>query len=358
MKLDVRQQKIVDATENKILCLAASGSGKTRVLTERIKRLLLSGVKPADIIAITFTNMAAEEIKKRLPDSAEGMYIGTIHGYANFICILNGFDTTTILQRGKFEMLIEKGLLCTKFPKVKHLLVDEFQDTCPKEFAFMEKIPAENKLFIGDERQFIYGFKGSSDKYLKNMFKDVEYTKYFLTKNYRSAPNIIRFADEFLYSMEKLSPPTEPAKEKDGEIVKCSLVDAIEEITWSQDWKNWFILCRTNAEVEEAIRLCNINNIPNVSFRKGEINLDEFERLVKENKVKVLTIHAAKGWESPNVIVVGAKIYNQDEQRICYVAATRAENRLYWCPSSVKKGTAQKNLRRKIPAKSMELMQF
>lgn len=358
MKLDVRQQKIVDATEDKILCLAASGAGKTRVLTERIKRLLSSGVKPTDIIAITFTNMAAEEIKKRLPALAEGMYIGTIHGYANFICILNGFDTTKILHDGKFDVLIDKGLLCTRFQKVKHLLVDEFQDTCPKEFAFMEKIPAENKFFIGDERQFIYGFKGSSDKYLRDMYRDVAYTKYFLTKNYRSAPNIIRFADDFLYGMEKLSPPTEPVKEKNGEIVKCSLTNAIEEITWDQDWKNWFILCRTNAEVEEAIRLCNINDIPNVSFRKSEINLEEFERIVKENKVKVLTIHAAKGWESPNVIVVGAKRYNQDEQRICYVAATRAENRLYWCPSTVKRGTTQKNPRRKIPAKEIELMQF
>lgn len=358
MKLDIRQQKVVEAKEKRILCLSASGSGKTRVLTERIKRLLSEGAKPADIVAITFTNMAAEEIKKRLPTQAAGIFIGTIHAYANYICLLNGFDTSEYISQKKFEKLIEKALVLSRYPKIKHLLVDEFQDTCPSEFAFMEKIPAENRFFIGDERQFIYSFKGSSDKYLRTLYRDCNYTKYYLTKNYRSAPNIIRFAEGFIGSIDKISPSSEPVKKKDGEIVKCSLQDAVEEITWDQDWQNWFILCRTNAEVEEAIRICDFRNIPNVSFKKSEINLEEVERIIKEDKVKILTIHAAKGWESPNVIVMGARTYNQDEQRICYVAATRAQERLYWCPSTLRRYAMPREPRRNTPKSDTKIMKF
>jgi superfamily I DNA/RNA helicase len=51
------------------------------------------------------------------------------------------------------------------------------------------------------------------------------------------------------------------------------------------------------------------------------------------NAVKVMTIHTAKGLESPNVIVIGAKTYCAEERRIAYVAATRAETNLYWCPA-------------------------
>lgn len=59
----------------------------TRVLIERVKRLLNEGVKPSNIICITYTNMAAEEMKERLSD-AQGIgdsFIGTIHSFANKI---------------------------------------------------------------------------------------------------------------------------------------------------------------------------------------------------------------------------------------------------------------------------------
>lgn len=59
----------------------------TRVLIERIKKLILDGVPPSNIVAITFTNMAAEEMKERLIDvpSIGDCFIGTIHSFANKI---------------------------------------------------------------------------------------------------------------------------------------------------------------------------------------------------------------------------------------------------------------------------------
>ena len=52
---------------------------------------------------------------------------------------------------------------------------------------------------------------------------------------------------------------------------------------------------------------------------------------MKDNRVKVLTIHSSKGLENKNVIVTGALLYSEEERKIAYVAATRAENALYWC---------------------------
>ena len=92
IKLDSQQQSVVYSTSNNILVVAGAGSGKTRVLTERIKYLIESGVKPSSIIAITFTNLAAEEMRERLKD-VQGIgdaFIGTIHSFANKIMGMSG----------------------------------------------------------------------------------------------------------------------------------------------------------------------------------------------------------------------------------------------------------------------------
>lgn len=84
MELNTRQRKAVESMDQYILCLASAAGGKTRVLTERIRYLIeVRKVKPQDIVAFCYTNMAADEIKERIGDACHGAYIGTIHGYAN-----------------------------------------------------------------------------------------------------------------------------------------------------------------------------------------------------------------------------------------------------------------------------------
>lgn len=84
--LDDQQREAVYTTHPKVLVVASAGSGKTRVLTERVKHLLDSGVEPSNIVAITFTNMASEEMKMRLKVANVGdCFIGTIHSFANKI---------------------------------------------------------------------------------------------------------------------------------------------------------------------------------------------------------------------------------------------------------------------------------
>jgi len=87
LNLSEKQNEIVNFNEGAILVKAGPGSGKTRVLIERIKRLLKTK-KRCKIMALTFSNMAAEEMKQRLEedtdiaDYLENVYVGTIHAFS------------------------------------------------------------------------------------------------------------------------------------------------------------------------------------------------------------------------------------------------------------------------------------
>lgn len=341
MGLNVRQRKAIKANDSQILCLAAPGSGKTRVLTERIYDLITNKkVNPKDIVAISFTNLAADTMKRRLGNICEGAFIGTIHSYANLVCLQNGVETIYDVVDHNFDKILEKALKIPrkKYPKVKHLLVDECQDLDPLQTKFLIKMPAENTFYVGDENQEIYGFRGSSLAFLKEMYEDESVAKYYLTQNYRNCPNIIKFAEDFLQTTTKLSPSTEPVKTEDGTLIDdCTIEEALDELERIGNYGSWFVLTRTNRELGYIQEFLKEKKIPNVTFKKGDLDLDTITELMQSNRVKCLTIHSAKGLEAKNVIVTGARIYNAEERRIAYVAATRAENSLYWCPTFSKR---------------------
>ena len=83
LQLNPNQQKAVNHIKGPMLVLAGAGSGKTKVLTNRIAKLIENGVSPYNILAITFTNKAAKEMKDRvvnlIGDSANNIQISTFH---------------------------------------------------------------------------------------------------------------------------------------------------------------------------------------------------------------------------------------------------------------------------------------
>lgn len=361
MNFNALQKKIIMARDEKILCLSSAASGKTRVLTERIRVLVEDEkVAPSDIVAITFTNMAADEMKKRLGEVSTNMFIGTIHSYANKICSMNNFDTQSFINSKQFDKIITQALKISdmKYPKIQHLLIDECQDLSELEFTFLNKIPTKNIFFVGDTRQCIYSFRGSSDEFLISMYDDPAFKKYYLTDNYRNAPNIITFAEDFLRSSRPIGPNSIPVKKKNGIVEECGFVEALQDLKSVGNWGSWFILTRTNAELEEVQERLDDENIPNVTFKKGDLDMLELETLMASDKVKVLTIHSSKGMERKNVIVVGAKTYNEEERRIAYVAATRAENALYWCPTVCKRFAKRKKKTNLFNNSSVKMIEF
>ena len=106
MNLSKQQEAIVTTTAKRVVVIASAASGKTAVLTERVRYLLEHGVDPRKIVLITFTNAAAEELADRL-DHPKGLFIGTIHSYANYLLLASGEETSDLLEAEQFDRLFK-----------------------------------------------------------------------------------------------------------------------------------------------------------------------------------------------------------------------------------------------------------
>jgi DNA helicase-2/ATP-dependent DNA helicase PcrA len=86
INLSIKQSEIVNLGEGAFLIEASAGSGKTRVLTERVKKLLEDN--SSKVLAITFTNKASEELKERISLDKiknKNVFVGTFHSFCQSI---------------------------------------------------------------------------------------------------------------------------------------------------------------------------------------------------------------------------------------------------------------------------------
>src|SRR3954469_3337144 len=115
--LNERQKEAVLHINGPLMIIAGAGSGKTKVLTTRIAHLMAPGVDAFNILALTFTNKAAKELKERIEkilgnNEARNLYVGTFHsvfarilraeahrmGYPNSFTIYDTDDSRSVLK--------------------------------------------------------------------------------------------------------------------------------------------------------------------------------------------------------------------------------------------------------------------
>lgn len=336
MKLDIYQEEIVKSTAPHIVVISAAGSGKTRVLTERIKWLIEQGNDPKKIVAITFTNFAADEMRERLGDICKETFIGTTHSYANRLLIKNGYNTSAFIENDKFDKFFEA---IEEHPEVieevDFLLVDEYQDVNANQISFFEMINAKNTFIVGDDWQCIFQFQKSDPHYFKAAVADPKSTVYCLKNNYRTPRNIVKFAAEFLRPVYTKIPKITSCQVEDGILEEYynDLSKIVVEIEKNGEFGKWFVLTRSNKQITEVMDALGRRGIPCDTFKKGEAGHEDIQRRMRENTVKVLTIHSAKGLENDYVAVYKMSLGKdvvEDERFVAYVAATRARKRLIW----------------------------
>ena len=145
--LNEQQRQAVEYNDGASLVIAGAGSGKTRVLTYKIAYLLQQGMAPWNILALTFTNKAADEMKERIAalvgeDKARSLWMGTFHSIFNRIlryeAHLLGFtqrytiykpdDTKSLVKNLLKEMQLDDkeykpGVVCGRISEAKNAMV-------------------------------------------------------------------------------------------------------------------------------------------------------------------------------------------------------------------------------------------
>lgn len=335
IELNDEQLEIVNTTHPRVVVVASAAAGKTAVLVERVRHLLDEGVNPKEIVLITFTNAAAEELGERL-GKPTGLFIGTIHSYANYLLRSGGEDTTDILDNEEFDELfplIKQNPQCIKH--VEHLLLDESQDSNKLHFEFLlDMVKPTNYMLVGDHKQSIYRWNGAFPDYIISLTKRPDVMSYDLYKNYRNGEKILDFAKSIIrlcgWDYNDDSEPMSPERGRVVEVEYNPSAIAKSIAAFNAEYGSWFVLTRTNAQIDIITRELDKVGVPYDTFKRAQLDNKELNKKMKENTVKVLTIHTAKGLEADNVVVIGSKFYNVEEKCISYVAATRARKLLVW----------------------------
>ncbi len=280
-------------------------------------------------------------------------YVGLCRsrGILDFDLLLN--EAITLLKN-------EPAVLASFRHRTRALFVDETQDMNPLQFDLLRQMAGDDPdLFcVGDPNQSIYGFNGAAPQLLTSLldtWPDMDVLD--LTRNHRSTANIVAIANTLL---EPGAAGITPAKE-DGELplvrsYDTDTVEAEKVAQWLRShrqpgspWRAMAVLARTNAQLEGVASALQAADIPFTRLGSEHspasdlVSGDAPTRWTHEDvpdAVALSTIHRAKGLEWQHVAVIGMAEgllphYNAtteteiaEEQRLAYVALTRAETSL------------------------------
>ncbi|MBR2139095.1 MAG: UvrD-helicase domain-containing protein [Bacilli bacterium] len=295
MTLNDKQIEAINHKEGPCLVLAGAGSGKTRVLTERIVKLIDDGVSPYNILAITFTNKAAKEMRERVEVKLDGgvdsIFIGTFHSFGLRILRENYADigytsNITILDTDDSKALIKRILKENEYdPKdydiktiISKISSAKNDGISPEEYK---------KLYLREEDQVI-GLV--YEKYLK-----------LLKEN-----NSVDFDDLLLKPVE-LFKKRKDILEKYQYRFQYILVDEYQDTNSVQ-----YELCKLLASSHKNIFVVGDSNQSIYSWRNADYrNILNFEKDYKNAKVVLLE----ENYRSTNTILKAANsvIKNNDE---------------------------------------------
>jgi len=221
-KLNKQQRNAVTAGNGPVLVVAGPGSGKTRVLTQRIAYLIaVEGVRPWQILAVTFTNKAAKEmgerVKRLLPDQAiEGIMLGTFHS----IC-------ARILRREAEHLPIESNFVIFDSDDQERIVKSVI-----RELNINEKLyrPASVHAAISHAKNELIG----ADDYPTQTYRDeivkrvyVEYQKRLI------ASNAVDFDDLLVYTARLLE-DLPSVRDKYAQRFRHVLVDEFQDTNLAQ----------------------------------------------------------------------------------------------------------------------------
>ena len=293
--LNREQQQAVQHTEGPLLILAGAGSGKTKVLTVRIAYLLAQGVNPYEILAITFTNKAAKEMKSRVEglvgDVANRIWLSTFHSFCakflrfeldNFLSYNSNF---TIYDTSDSQVVIKAALKALN-------LDDKYYPVGAMISAISD---AKNKLMFASDYR-----KQARDFYQQKVADVYEYYERELRKN-----NALDFDDLLLVAV-KLLQSNAAVLEKYSKRFKYVMIDEYQDTNHAQyllayllssHWKNIAVVGDADQSIY-AWRGADIQNIldfekdyPNCTsikleqnYRSTKIILDAANAVIDNNE--------------------------------------------------------------------------
>ncbi len=220
--LNPEQREAVEHPGGPLLIFAGAGSGKTRVITFRIARLIKSGVWPSRILAVTFTNKAARELRERVEalvgEDAKRMWIGTFHSISARILRFDGkaigLDSNFVVYDDSDQLSLIREIL-----KAKNI-----DDKSIQPRAILSEISSAKEKLQTPEQ-----YAERTTGFFERIASEV-YTAY--NKKLRAA-NALDF-DDILYFANRLFEQRPDILEKYQERFHHVLVDEYQDVNFAQ----------------------------------------------------------------------------------------------------------------------------